>query len=87
MVQIGPLILKWVYAKSTGHFDPLIGRGVVWVVFIHATFSFVVRDARPAAESKVHFEPLLFQSIVPTFCESGSGRSDHHQNQVLVLST
>jgi hypothetical protein len=25
--------------------------------------------------------------IVPTRCESGSGRSDHHQNQVLVLGT
>ena len=42
MVQIGPLISEAVYEKSMGHFDPLIGRGMVWVVFIHATFLFVV---------------------------------------------
>ena len=87
MVQIGPLILEAACVKSMGHFDPLIGRGVVWVVFIHATFSFVVRDARPATESKVHFEPLIFKNIVQICRKSGSGLSDHHQNQVLVLST
>ena len=86
MVQIGPLILEAACVKSMGHFDPLIGRGVVWVVFIHATFSFVVRDARPATESKVHFEPLIFKNIVPTCRKSGSGRCDHH-NQVLILNT
>ena len=87
MVQIGPLIVKAVSEKSMGHFDPLIGRGVVWMVFVHATFSVLVRDARPAAESKVHFEPLIFKNIVQICRKSGSGRSDHHQNQVLVLRT
>ena len=45
MVQIGPLVVKAVYEKSMGHFDPLIGRGEVWVVFVHATFLFAVRVA------------------------------------------
>ena len=48
------------------------------MVFVHATFSVLVRDARPAAESKVHFEPLIFKNIVQICRKSGSGRSDHH---------
>ena len=55
MVQIGPLIVKAVYAKSTGHFDPLIGRGEVWMVFIHVTFSFVVRVAEARTGLKGSF--------------------------------
>jgi len=65
MVQIGPLIVKAAYAKSMGHFDPLIGRGVVWIVFIRTTSSLEVRSWRPAAEAKDHFEPLIFQSMMP----------------------
>jgi len=55
MVQIGPLIVKAVSEKSMGHFDPLIGRGVVWMAFIHATFSFVVRVAEARTRIKGSF--------------------------------
>ena len=81
-VQIEPLVFKAVYAKSTGHFDPLIGRAVVWMVFIRTTFLFEVRVAETrsrdqgafwhfdyleyAQKSKVHFEPLIFKSIMLT---------------------
>ena len=55
MVQIGPLIMKAVYAKSMGHFDPLIERGAVWMAFIHTTFSFVVRVAETHTRIKGSF--------------------------------
>ena len=55
MVQTGPLILEAKYAKSKGHFDPLIGRGEVWMVFIHTTFSFVVRVAEARTKIKGSF--------------------------------
>ena len=55
MVQIGPLIVKAVSEKSMGHFDPWIGRGEVWMVFVHATFSFVVRVAETRSRIKGPF--------------------------------
>ena len=55
MDQIGLLILGEVYAKSMGHFDPLIRRGVVWMVFVHTTFSFVMRGAETRTRSKGAF--------------------------------
>ena len=55
MVQIGPLIVKATYAKSKGHFDHLIGRGVVWMVFVRTTFSFVVRVAKTRSRIKSSF--------------------------------
>lgn len=38
-----------------GNFDPLIGRGVVCMVFIDATFSFVVRVAETRSRIKGSF--------------------------------
>jgi hypothetical protein len=78
MAQIGPLIVKAVSEKSMGHFDPLIGRDVVWMVFIHTAFSFWCGSRRPAPESKARFDPLIYKSGVMIFYKSGSGRSDHH---------
>ena len=47
--------MKAAYAKSMGHFDPLIEIGVVWVVSIHATFLFVVRVAEARTRIKGSF--------------------------------
>lgn len=47
--------MKAVYAKSMGHFDPLIERDVVRMVFIHTTFSFEVRGAEAHSRIKDSF--------------------------------
>ena len=65
MVQIGPLIVNAVSEKSKGHFDPLIGRDVVWMVFIHTAFSFWCGSQRPP-QSSARFEHLKI-----------SGRNSH----------
>ena len=51
MVQIGPLIVKAVSEKSMGHFDPLIERDVVRMVFIRTTFLL-----QPLIENQLSFQ-------------------------------
>ena len=51
MVQIGPLILESAYEKSMGHFDPLISRGAVWMLFIRTAFLL-----QPLIENQLSFQ-------------------------------
>ena len=90
MVHFDPLILGWSLRPTPHRFSDRVRKRSTWnqviLLITWKSKEICFRNNVKKFRNNVGISLILFRSIVPKG-KNGGGRSDHHQNQVVFLTT